>query len=312
MLYFVINEKSRSGKGAAVWQEVKGVLKERNIPYQAWTTAYEYQAIKLAEDICKQEDDDICLVALGGDGTANEVVNGITDFEKVRFGIIPTGSGNDFARGLKIKGTPKENLERILTCMEMGPDAGERIDLGKVSWNHGENSRLFVISSGIGMDALVCKKALTSKLKKALNKMHLGKLTYLFLTIYSLFSMDTADASVKYDEKGRRNLKKTIFSAVMNFPAEGGGVPMAPKADARDGKFCVTSAYGVPKLITFFYLIFLMASRHEGLKGVDLTECRSCDYQISKPMVLHADGEICGNVTDAHFECLPQKLRLLL
>ena len=81
MLYFVVNEKSRSAKGAEVWKEVRNILKERGIKYQAWTTAYEGQAVSLTEDICKREDDDICLVALGGDGTAMEVVNGITDFD---------------------------------------------------------------------------------------------------------------------------------------------------------------------------------------------------------------------------------------
>lgn len=146
MLYFVINEKSRSGKGAAVWKEVKRVLKEREIPYQAWTTAYEGQAISLTENICKQSvaDDDVCIIALGGDGTANEVVNGITDFEKVRFGIIPTGSGNDFARGLELAESPIENLDRILACMAKGKDACDRIDLGKASWDGGEKSRLLL------------------------------------------------------------------------------------------------------------------------------------------------------------------------
>ncbi len=312
MLYFVVNEKSRSGKGAEVWKEVKSVLKERGIKYQAWTTAYEGQAISLTEDICKSEDDDICLVALGGDGTANEVVNGITDFEKVRFGIIPTGSGNDFARGLKLSGSTMENLERILKCVENGKDTYERIDIGQVSWDGGAKPRYFTISAGVGMDALVCKKALTSRLKVFLNKLHLGKLTYIILTVQSLFTMTTADISATFDEKGQKNLKRTIFSAVMNFRAEGGGVPMAPHADARDGKLSVTCAYKIPKLVAFLYLIPLVLAKHEKLWGIDVIDCKKCDYHLAKPMVLHADGEYCGDVTEAHFECLPGKLRMMI
>lgn len=312
MLYFVVNEKSRSGKGAEVWKEVRNILKERGIKYQAWTTAYEGQAVSLAEDICKREDDDICLVALGGDGTANEVVNGITDFDKVRFGIIPTGSGNDFARGLGLKDSITENLDRIIKCVEGGKDTYDSIDVGQVSWDGGEKPRYFVISAGVGMDALVCKKALTSKLKVFLNKLHLGKLTYILLTIQSLFTMTKADISVTFDGKGKKNLKKTIFSAAMNFRAEGGGVPMAPHADARDGKLSVTSAHKIPKLLAFFYLPFLVLAKHEKLWGIDVTNCRKCDYHIAKPMVLHADGEYCGDVTEVHFECLPGKLRMML
>ena len=66
-------------------------------------------------------------------------------------------------------------------------------------WNNGEKSRKFVISSGVGLDAIVCKKALTSKIKKFLNKIHLGKLTYIVLTVQTLFSMDTFNGKAKID-----------------------------------------------------------------------------------------------------------------
>lgn len=64
---------------------------------------------------------------VGGDGTANEVINGMTHFEKVRFGVIPTGSGNDLARGLGITGTPTEVIGHILNCRRLcdGSGAGE-------------------------------------------------------------------------------------------------------------------------------------------------------------------------------------------
>ena len=73
------------------------------------------------------------------------------------------------------------------------------MDLGQVSWNGYEKPRLFAISAGAGLDALVCKKALKSKVKDALNKLHLGKLTYLFLTVQSLFTMQTTDAAAVFD-----------------------------------------------------------------------------------------------------------------
>ena len=129
MLYFIVNKKSRSGKGADVWKEVQTALEYKKIPYKAWTTEYEGHAMELAADICDFPDDDICLVVLGGDGTANEVINGMKYFEKVRFGTIPTGSGNDLARGLGIEGTPVECLERILACMEKGKENCYTMDL---------------------------------------------------------------------------------------------------------------------------------------------------------------------------------------
>ena len=312
MLYFIVNEQSRSGKGAAIWQEVTDVLQDKKIDYKAWVTEYEGHASVLAREICEMEDDNICLVVLGGDGTANEVVNGMTHFDKVRFGTIPTGSGNDLARGLGIKGTPTEKVERILKCIEAGKEQCFEMDLGEVSWKGGDKPRLFLISAGIGMDALVCKKALTSKLKKFLNKIHLGKLTYLFLTVQSLFTMQTTDAAAHFDGKGQRNFKKLIFTAAMNFRAEGGGVPMAPNADAADGKLSVSSVSGIPKWLTFFCLPFLVAGKHLWIKSFTIDDCSECKIKLKSPMVLHADGEYCGDVTELTFTCLPKKLRVLM
>ena len=102
MLYFIVNEKSKSGNAKQIWKEIEEVLKVRNVSYQAFVSEYRGHAGKLAAEICAMDDNDICLVAVGGDGTANEVINGITDFEKVRFGVIPTGSGNDLAAARRI------------------------------------------------------------------------------------------------------------------------------------------------------------------------------------------------------------------
>ena len=243
---------------------------------------------------------------LGGDGSANEVLNGMTHFEKVKFGVIPTGSGNDLARGLGIKGSPTEQLEAILSC-----EKEFVMDLGEVSWNGGKKPRLFAISAGTGLDALVCKKALKSALKDFLNKIHLGKLTYILLTIESLFTMETTDGAAVSDGKGQKNMKKMIFCAAMNFRAEGGGVPMAPAADARDGKLSVCCAYGIPKWRTFFCLPFLVTAKHLFIRGFEVTDCAEYDLKLKQPMVLHADGEYCGEVTEIHFKCLPGMLHVL-
>lgn len=312
MLYFIVNEKSRSGKGAAVWREVQETLHAEKVAYKAWVTEYEGHALALAREICARDDDDICLVALGGDGTANEVINGITDFERVRFGVIPTGSGNDMARGLGITGNPTENLKRILACMQMDKAQCRTIDLGEVRYKGGETSRLFAISSGLGLDAIVCKKALKSKLKDTLNKLHLGKLTYLLLTVQTLFSMHTTNASVRYEKKDTQHFKEFIYIAAMNFKAEGGGVPMAPSADAEDGMLSMCSVSGIPKWRTFFCLPFLVAAKHLLIRGFEVRDCAECEIHLAEPMVLHADGEYCGEVTEVRFRCLPKKLRVLL
>ncbi len=310
MLYFIVNKKSRSGRGANTWREVEKALKDKKVRYEAWCTEYAGHARKLASQICEREDEDVCLIVVGGDGTANEAINGITQFERVRFGMIPTGSGNDFARGLKVKGSPVQMLEQILDCVGRGPGEAFRMDLGEVRFGGG-NQRLFAISAGVGLDAIVCKKALQSGLKDFLNRLHLGKLTYLFLTVQSLFSMETSDAVIRPGSGDTILRRKAICFAVMNFGAEGGGVPMAPLADATDGKLSVCSIFGIPKWRTFFCLPFLVAAKHSRIRGFSVTDCKKCGIGLKRKMTLHADGEYCGEVSRVRFCCLPGKLRVL-
>ncbi len=304
MYYFIVNKSSRTGKGAEIWKNIRKILKIRDVKYSSWETMYKGHATELAKKICNMPDEEINLIVLGGDGTVNEVINGMCNFHKVNFGIIPTGSGNDFARGLNIKCTPEEQLGIILNSRKT-----ETIDIGLSTY--GNVKRYFAISSGIGLDAIVCKKALTSKLKTILNKLHLGKLTYIILTIQTLFSMTTADITISYDGK-KRKCKKMIFAAAMNFRAEGGGVPMAPRADAKDGLLSVCCVHGIPKWRTFFCLPLLVMAKHERIKGFDIVNCKKCHLKSNRPMVLHADGEYCEDVKEVNFECIPEKLRLIV
>lgn len=315
MLYFIVNKTSRTGKSAQIWESVRKILDARDIEYMYHITMYEGHATELAREISAKNEEDITIVVLGGDGTMNEVLNGIVDFEKVRFGIIPTGSGNDFGGGLNFPSDPVQNLNTILHNYQLGKEHFTRMDIGKVEWKNCPRPRYFGISSGLGMDATVCKKALTSKLKKVLNKIHLGKLTYILLTIHTLFSMETANAEITYTdlsgEQKSATMNKLIFSAAMNLRAEGGGVPMAPKAKGTDHMLSLSSAYGIPKWRTFLCLPILVMAKHEHLKGFDVFGFTEAKVQLSKEMVLHADGEYLGDVKEAIFTSMPNTLKLL-
>lgn len=309
MLYFIVNETSRSGKTRQIWKDIQQSLIKADVSYEYMITQGRDHATKLASEISQRPEDNICIVVIGGDGTMNEVINGIADFDKVRFGIIPTGSGNDFGGGLDLPKSPEENLQRIISSYKAGEDSYRAVDIGLVRWGQNQK-KLFGISSGIGLDAIVCKKALSSKLKNVLNKLGLGSLTYVLLTIITLFSMKTADFEISYDNN-KSTLKKTIFAAAMNLRAEGGGVPMAPDANPYDGKLSISSASGIPKWITFLCLPFLVAGKHTHIKGFNLVSCREASIHSSQKMTLHADGEYVADVTDLTFGIYPQKLRLM-
>lgn len=315
MYYFIVNTKSRSGKSLTIWKNVKKVLKDMNVEFKAYETKYAGHASKLASDICNKEDDEKCIIIVGGDGTINEVVNGINDsgiegLDKVKVGLIPAGSGNDFARGLGIKDNETKIIGEIIDNKHS--EVLKKIDIGRVCYKEDgiEKSRLFAISSGIGLDAIVCKKTIDSKLKDFLNKIKLGKLTYILLTIETLFSMTTFVADVKVKNE-KFSLNKVIFMANMNVRAEGGGVPMAPGAKSYDGKLSMCMASGIPKWRTFFCLPLLALAKHERIKGFRIIENEECEIVTDKAVVLHADGEYLADTNEVKYLCLKEKLCIL-
>ena len=90
MYYFIINPNSRSGKGALIWKDLENVLRERNIKYQTFFTEYKGHAVRLSASITASipKDSQIKLIAVGGDGTIQEVLSGVKDLSRVILGYI--------------------------------------------------------------------------------------------------------------------------------------------------------------------------------------------------------------------------------
>lgn len=299
---FIVNTHSRTGKAAVLWQELEAELQRQKITYTAYVTAYCGHAAQLAAQLTAGEEP-VFLVVAGGDGTVNEVLSGIRDLSLVTLGYLPLGSANDFARGLGLTGEPIEILHRILLAQEE-----DVIDIGEVSWNGG--SRRFAISAGAGVDAAVCRRAQTSALKTFLNKIHLGGLTYGLLTLSELFRTPRMKGVALMADGSEVVMDRMIFCAAMNFRCEGGGVPMAPRASARDGKLSVCCVCGIPKVICLFAFVLLLLGKHERIKGFVCVDTEELHLRMDHPLVVHADGEDCGDQTELTFRCLAKALHM--
>lgn len=140
MYTFIINPHSRSGKGLTIWHTVEAQLEQRQICYTAFFTKYQRQATTYVRKLTSDGSSRV-LVVLGGDGTLNEVINGICFPERVTLGYIPTGSSNDFARSFGIPNDPLRALEIILN-----PGRTVHMDVGTMSYE-GKHRR-FAVSAG--------------------------------------------------------------------------------------------------------------------------------------------------------------------
>ncbi|HJA12568.1 MAG TPA: diacylglycerol kinase family lipid kinase [Candidatus Mediterraneibacter merdipullorum] len=300
---FIINPKARSGMGEMVWRRLEPELKKRRVPYRAHLTGSRRHAEHIAEAITA-DGMEHTLVVLGGDGTLNEVVNGIKEPEKAILGYIPAGSGNDFSRGLAIPSEPLCALERILRREGM-----RRIDIGVLE--RAGSERRFVVSAGAGFDAAVCHEICVSRWKTMLNKIGLGKLSYTAVALDRLKKDRPVRLELEFPDGSREVCGRTYFAAFLNLPYEGGGFRFAPEALPDDGMLDVLVLHDVPLWKILFLLPLAFGGKHVHFKGVTLHRCTGVRMGADRALPLHTDGEPGFLRRDIRVRCEKEKLRVL-
>lgn len=307
MYHFIVNPGSRAGKAKKIWAELEAELESREVAYKTYMTEYDGHATKLAEMICDEYDGVKKIVVVGGDGTINEVINGLHPYEEILLGYIPLGSGNDLARGLGLSLDPMENLNRVLS-----PKRFQYVDHGILNCYDGTAPRRFAISSGIGFDAAVCDAVQKSKVKKILNKIGLGNLVYYIIAIQQIIAIKPVNAEILIDGTRKRRVEDVVFIASMIQKSEGGGLRMAPKADNADGKLSVCMVHGLSRLKVAMVMPLLLFAKHTKVKGIEIFDCTSIEIKTEAPLCVHTDGEVPGTQSHIRVACLPERVRMYM
>lgn len=288
MYQIIINPASRSGKGMKIWKEqVEPALQRSQVAYRPYFSRKAGDVAKIAEEITAQaEESPLSLIILGGDGTVNEALSGISDVSKVILGYIPTGSSNDLARDLKLPVNPTAALELILHSGKARP-----MDLGTLTYSDGQKRR-FVVSCGIGYDAAVCEEALHSKIKNVLNRLGLGKLTYLGIALKQLFAAKAVSGKIILDDGAPIDIGNILFTACMLHRFEGGGFMFCPDADPEDGLLNLCAVGNLPKALVLFALPTAFQGKHYRFKGITPYTAKKVTIETSSPLWVHTDGEV--------------------
>lgn len=214
------------------------------------------------------------VIAAGGDGTVNEVVNGIVEGagHRPRLGIIPLGTANDFAKGLLLPMTIEEAAQVAVS--------GSAVDIDVAS----VNGRCFVNVStgGFGPDIT---EAASSKAKK-----RFGKLAYLFTAMKKLTELEPARATFEAEGKIVYD-GPFFFFAVGNARQTGGGTPVTPCADYSDAQLDLALVTGEKRLDFLTLLPDLRAGKHPQDPGVLYLKARELRVYCEKPIAVNADGE---------------------
>ncbi|MDO4291830.1 MAG: diacylglycerol kinase family lipid kinase [Eubacteriales bacterium] len=308
-LFFIINPASHSGRGMLLWRQAERILKREGVPYEAHFSEKPGELLQIAQNLTEVPDgEERFLIALGGDGTVNELLQGFRSFERVRLGYIPTGSSNDLARDMGIG----KDLERTLMRLLKG-GAEERLDVGCLSWTQDgrERKRSFLVSCGIGYDAAVCQEALCSRMKNTLNRLGLGKFTYLGIGLKQIAGIRYARTAIRLDGERTVHCRGLLFAAVMLHRFEGGGFCFCPQADAQDGLLDLCVVDRVPRWKFPLIIPFALRGRHYRFSGVEHYRAGRVEIKTSEPLWVQTDGEIPGKLDRIRISVEKQKLRFV-
>lgn len=306
MYTFITNPNARSGLGRKVWEQLQQILREKEVLYEVYFTKYQRHATRIVRELT-EDGKEHTIIILGGDGTVNEVLNGIKDFSKVTVGYIPIGSSNDFARYFEHDYDPLPAVEQILN-----PKKYAMVNVGAMTYHDGERKRRFAVSCGMGFDAGVCHQAVVSRVKLLLNKLHLGKLTYVGIALSQMAAMRPGRIKVTLDDGKPICHERAYFATAMNHPYEGGGFKFCPKADPCDDILNVTVIAGLPKLKALFLLPTAYKGWHTIFKGVYTYTCRKAVFESDRPLPLHTDGEPVFLQRRIQAELEADKVRLIV
>lgn len=301
MYELIINPASRSGNGMRIWKnDIQPELTRNKIPYHAHFSHKAGDVKCLAEKItesAKNAEEPVRLIILGGDGTFNEALQGISSYENIRIGYIPTGSSNDLARDMGIPKDPKKALSVILDERHVC-----RMDLGCVTTP--SKTTYFAVSCGIGYDAAVCEEAMQSGFKDVLNRLGLGKLTYFGIAVKQLISTKRTTCDLYLDDaKEPVHFSRFLFCVSMIHRYEGGGFKFCPDADCCDGVFQLCLAGNIAKLIILFALPTAFWGKHYMFRGIYSYRAKKIRIQTSSPLWVHTDGEVHEKPSELTITC---------
>ena len=296
----ILNPTADRGRAAGLAAPIQSWLSERT-QFEWAETRGPTHAIELAENAARHGVE--VIVAAGGDGTAHEVVNGILRAPgpfKPALGLIPIGSGNDFAW---IAGAPLGDPEKAVRQIAEGRP--RPIDAGRVRDERGvEAQRYFANGVGIGFDAVVAIES------RKIRRLH-------GLTMYTLAVLRTMRyyyraTPATLDHDGRQIQLPLLMGSIANGRRYGGGFLVCPDAAIDDGHFDVCLVPQISRLSMLAFIPRFMRGTHVSDRRVTLRRGARVTVRCDEPMAVHADGEIFSTGSrEIDVEVLPKALRVI-
>ncbi len=305
--FVIVNPEAGSKKAQTDWPGIKGLLENQDFDMECVFTKHQYHATELVKNAI-QDAGFSKIIAVGGDGTLNEVINGIFIQDKmeptnVTVGVISVGTGNDWGR---MYGMPHDYNEQIEVIKQNNTFLQ---DVGKVSYFHHsiEKSHYFMNIAGMGFNALVVKKTNLAKQKGSG-----GTFIYLINLLIGLFQFSYN--YIEIDNEDKRIYSGKVFSLSIGIcKYNGGGMMPLPNAKSDDGLFDVTVIRKTSRLKIIRNIKNLYDGSFVNMKEVETFTGKQFTINgiPQKSVFLETDGESLGH-SPLYFTLLPLAVKVII
>jgi len=294
----IINLTAGGGKPRSHLKTIFKYLKENGFNFKVSYTSHHGEAIELAQKAADKGME--LIVSIGGDGTVNEIVNGIMKSKNnPSLGIIPLGWANDFIKSTNI---PSDIIE---ACKVLARGKIKKIDIGVI--NH---QKYFANICGVGFDAEVALLANQMKSKHP-NLRILSAFVYVFATVKKLLSpFSYHDVKIKFD--GQEIHSKILFIAISNGKIYGGRFNITPEAILDNGllEVCVVEEMGRFKYLASIPKLF--KGTHGTIKGIKFYRAKEIVIRSSAPILAQVSGEVIEGQKNYIITLLSKRLKLIV
>ncbi len=304
----IVNPKSAGGSTRENWAAIASDLRAHFGPYSVAFTKAPGDGRRLASQAAESGRE--LIIACGGDGTINEVANGILESGRdAEFGVMPSGTGGDFRRSLGIPQSARE------AARALRDGKTRRIDVGRVTFQShaGETvSRYFLNVSSFGLAASIIERV---KANKALDWLPLGgvrgRASFALSTLQEVVGLGPVTVRVRIDGCEER-LLQTVNFCVANARYFGGGMMIAPTARLDDGKLDLVNIGDIRTAKILLNAYTLYNGSHLDLREVKsslVTRIEVAPAERGGEIHLETDGELPGRLP-AVYEIVPSALRV--
>ncbi len=310
MYYFIVNPNAGEGRGAMRWQKIRRQLDKCGLRYEAMLTQRRGDAREFASSIADAAAGSSVVVAVGGDGTINEVIDGLVFDGTVTLGIIPIGIHNSFSRCLGFPKSLKACFKKIVN-----PQNYRVLDYGVLSYGDEiPRNRRFAIACGIGLGAAVYGRLEESENTKRILPKHLhGSSGYLMRGISELYQSSSVKGYIVLDGVKKIEFNRIFIISARIYSQEKRRFQRKRRqSGSGEGTMEIYVVHGNSKLRLLPIFADAWRNRSSVRSGVRRYTCRDLEIHVESPMPVHVDGEICERQSDIELSCVKKKIRMIV